>query len=123
MANGNVIGLTLAKVNGIFHLDVKNARWSVKRGVVQHETGSGVRSAVGLEKPSGSFDEVIPRQKGLDWRSLRDFSVEIYDKETQSIVVFSSTGCNWTGLDGSADTSSASATKAVQWVGDSVVKG
>jgi len=117
----NVIGLTLVKINGIFHLDVRNARWSDKRAVQQHVTGGGVRSAIGVEIPSGSFDEVIPKQGALNWRSLKNFSIEVFDKETRQIVVASFTGCNWTGLDGTSDLSQANTSKAVNWNGTDVV--
>jgi hypothetical protein len=116
-----VIGLTLAKINGIFHVDVRNARWSVKRQVQQHVTAGGVREAIGVDIPSGSFDEVIPKDKVFDWRKISDFSIQIYDKETRSIEIASFTGCNWDGIDGSSDLSSATATKAVTWKGTDVV--
>ncbi|MEO9196321.1 MAG: hypothetical protein ABI445_21930 [Polyangia bacterium] len=117
-----VIGLTLAKINGIFALDVLNARWSVKRANTVHITGAGPRQAIGVEVPSGSFDEVIPRTGAFDWRALKDFTVDIYDKETQKIVVASFTQCNWTGLDGASDSSSASTKKSVPWNGNFVNK-
>lgn len=117
-----VIGLTLAKINGIYHLDVVNARWSVKRANQQHVTGGGVKQAVGTEIPSGSFDEVIPKTAGFNWRALQDFTIDIYDKETRSIVVASFSGCNWTGIDGSSDLSSAMARKSVGWNGNDVNK-
>lgn len=117
-----VIGLTLAKVNNLFHLDVKNSRWSVKRAAPQSVTGGGVVTAIGQEMCSGSFDEVTPKEKGLDWRKLKDFAVEIYDKETRSIVVAAFTGCNWTGLDGSSDLAQAMSGRNVTWVGSEVVK-
>jgi hypothetical protein len=122
MADQTVIGLTLCKVNGIYHLDVVNSRWSIKRANQQHVTGAGVEQAMGQEIPSGSMDEVIPRQKGLDWRSLKDFTIDIYDKETRSVIVASFSGCNWTGIDGSSDLSSAMTRKAVSWNGSVVNK-
>ncbi len=117
-----VIGLTLAKINGLFHLDVVNARWSVKRANQQHITGGGIQQAVGEEVPSGSFDEVVPREKRLDWRALKNFTVDIYDKETRSKIVASFAKCNWTGLDGSADNSSAMTRRAIAWNGSVVNK-
>jgi hypothetical protein len=116
-----VIGLTLAKINNVYHVDVRNARWSSKRQVQQHVTGGGVRESIGVEVPSGSFDEVIPKDKVFEWRKLTDFSVEIFDKETRSIPIASFTGCNWDGIDGSSDLSSATATKAVTWKGTDVI--
>ena len=116
----NVIGLTLVKINGIFDLEVRNARWSDKRAVQQHVTGGGVRSAIGQEIPSGSFDEVIPKAGAQKWRTLKNFSVEVYDKETQKIVIASFSGCNWTSLDGSSDLSQANTSKAITWNGTDV---
>lgn len=114
-ADQTVVGLTLAKIDGIFHLDVKNARWSDKRPIAKHATGGGQQQAIGLENPSGSFDEVVPRQKGLKWRDLKDFTVDIYDKETRSKIIASFSKCNWSGIDGSSDTSSAMTGKAITW--------
>lgn len=115
MEEQTVIGLTLVKINGIFHLDVLNARWSGKRANVQHVTGGGIKQAIGETVPSGSFDEVIPRQKGLKWRSLKNFTIDVYDKETRSIVIASFAVCNWDGIDGSSDLSSAMTRKSITW--------
>jgi hypothetical protein len=110
------LGLTLAKINGKFHVDVSGSRWDVKRADQQHVTGKGVQQAIGFEIGSGSFDQVIPKTKDLDWRSLTDFSIEIYDKETRSIVIASFERCNWTGVSGSSDLASANTRKSVTWV-------
>jgi len=117
----SLIGLTTVKINGVYHIDVRNARWSTRRANQQHVTGGGVKQAVGEEIPSGSFDEVSPKDKKLNWRALRDFSVEILDKETRSIVVASFRECNWTGLDGTTDNAQANTTRAVTWNGSIVV--
>lgn len=117
-----VIGRTLVKIDGLYHLDVTNARWSDKRAVTQHVTGAGIDFAVGEEMPSGSFDQVIPRERDFDWRARKNFSVDIYDKETRTVVVASFSGCNWNGVDGSSDLSSAMAKKAIGWVGSGVNK-
>ncbi len=120
MANeGEIVGLTMVKINGIFRVDVKNSRWGVKRPTPQFDTGGGVRTAFGLERPSGSFDEVIPK-KPFNWRALRNFSIEIYEKESLTVIAFSAERCNWGGLDGSSDLSSATTSKAIQWVGEIV---
>lgn len=120
-SDGTVIGLTLVKINGIYELDVRNARWSVKRNNTQHATGGGVKQSIGLEMPSGSFDEVIPRSGATNWRALKSFSVEIYDSETRSVVVAAFRICNWTGIDGTADQGQATASKAIAWNGSEVV--
>ena len=122
MADTTVIGLTLVKINGRFRLDVKNARWSTRRAVTQVVTGAGVRAATGEELPSGSFDEVIPRDAQFDWRSLRNFSIEVYDKETRGVLLFAAEGCNWSGLDGNTDLGSANTGKAITWSGTKVTK-
>ena len=121
MADTTVLGLTLAKVNGIYHLDVRNMRWSVRRANQQHVTGAGIKQATGFEMPSGTIDEIIPRDKRLNWRALRNFSIEVFDKETRSIVIASFTGCNWTSLDGSTDLSQANTSRSVGWNGSEVV--
>lgn len=121
MADTTVIGLTLVKINGIYHLDVKNSRSSTKRATPQNVTGAGVKTATGQEMISGSFDEVIPRDRRLDWRSLRNFSIEIFDKETKSVVIVSADGCNWGSIDDSSDLNTAVTGRAVAWVGNEVL--
>lgn len=123
MANDTtVLGLTLAKINGTFHVDVKDSRWSVKRANTQHATGGGVKQSIGMDMSSGSFGEVIPRDHAFDWHALKNFSVEIYDKETQSIVIAAFEGCNWNGIDGSSDLGQANTGKNISWNGSTVVK-
>lgn len=116
----SVIGLTRVKINGTFRIDVRNARWSDKRQVQQHVTAGGVKEAIGEELCSGSFDEVIPKSGKFNWRALTDFTIEIYDKETLSIVIASFEGCNWDGLDGSSDLASANTGLAITWKGTAV---
>lgn len=118
--SGSIIGLTLAKIDGTFHLDVRNSRWSNKRNANQVVTGGGVEIAVGEELPSGSFDEVIPKTPGFNWRALKNFRIDIYDKPTRKRIVASFEGCEWTGIDGSSDNQAANATKAITWVGRKV---
>jgi hypothetical protein len=118
----DVIGLTLAKLNGIYEVDVLNSRWDVSRAVAVHTTAAGNRQALGVPIPSGSFDEVISRQGATDWTSLTDFRIDIYDKETKSIVVFSASGCNWEKIGGSTDEPSATTKKSIAWKGTDVNK-
>jgi len=115
-----VIGLTLIKINGQFKADVKNARWTDDRVVNQVNTGGGVRESIGPELPSGSFEEVIPRNTAFDWRSLTDFSIQIYDKETKSQVIAAFEGCNWNKIDGSSDLQSATTQKGISWKGTAI---
>ena len=117
-----IIGLTLVKINGMFHLDVVDARWSTKRAVSQQVTGGGPKNARGVPLPSGSFNEVIPKDKGLDWSALKGFSVEIFDQETRKIVVASFTGCDWTTNDGSSDNSQAKTSRAISYTATGVIK-
>jgi len=117
-----VIGLTLAKINGTFELDVKNSRWNGARPVVQHHTGGGVKSAVGQQAGTFGFDEVIPKQGATNWQALKDFSIEIFDKETRTIVVFSATGSNWNNIAGNSDSSSAVTGKNISGVCDNILK-
>ncbi len=84
----------------------------MKKANQQHPTGKGIQQATGLEIPSCTFDEVIPRTKGLDWRSLKNFSVEILDKEEKNILFAATTG-NWTSIDGSSDTGQANTSKRI----------
>lgn len=117
-----VIGLTLAKIAGKYHVDVLNSRWDVKRADQQHITGKGVQQAIGEKVGSGSFDQVIPKDKDLDWNSLADFAIEIFDKETRSIVIASFDKCNWNSIGGSSDLASANTRKSVSWVAGGVIK-
>lgn len=117
-----VIGLTLAKINGRFHVDVSGSRWDVRRGVQQHTTGGGIKSATGEAMASGSFDQVIPKQADLDWAALTDFSVEIYDKETRSIVIAAFEECNWNSVGGNSDNAGANTRKAIAWVANRAIK-
>lgn len=117
-----VAGLTMAKIDGIWHVDVKDSRWSVKRANPQMVTGGGVKQAIGANLPSGSFGEVIPRDKGFNWAAKKNFAIEIYDKETQSLVIASFTGCNWNGVDGSSDLGQANTGKNISWNGTDAIK-
>ncbi len=112
MSDQTSVGLALVKINGMFHLDVKGARWSTRRADTMHVTGKGNVQAIGLPQPSGSFDEIIPRTGALDWASLRDFSIEILDYENKT-TLFAADVCNWTNIDGQADLGGANATKSI----------
>lgn len=116
-----VVGLTLAKINGKYHVDVLSARWDIKRADQQHITGGGVKQAIGELVGSGSFDQVIPKQGDLDWAALQDFSIDIYDKETRSQVIASFRVCNWNSLGGNSDLASANTKKSISWVASQVV--
>lgn len=120
--SGSVLGVTLLKLNGIFDLDVKNVRWSVRVPVPQHDTGLGVRNARGLEHPTLTFEVVAVRANAFDYRSLRQFSAEVYDKETRKVVVFAAEGFDWNELGGSSDVGSAMTGKTLSCVGTGVVK-
>lgn len=122
MADQTVIGLTKAKINGIYQVDVRNARWSAKRAAPQHVTAGGVKMAIGVELPSGSFDEVIPRSKAFNWRAIKDFTIEIFDAETRSIVLAAFEGCNWNDISGTSDLAQASTSKAIGWAGTGVIQ-
>ena len=115
-----VIGVTLAKINGIFDVWVKGSKWSIKRPVNQIPTGGGIVESVGLEMITGSFDEVIPTAGAVNWRALVDFTVQIYDQPTQKIQIVAAEGCNWESIDGSSDIASAMLAKAISWKGTKV---
>jgi hypothetical protein len=112
-----IVGLAKAKINGMFYVDVKNARWDVARNVTQHITGGGVKESVGVALVSGSFDEVIAKQGAIDWAALKDFSVEVFDSEDNSVVVLAAEGCNWDKVSGTTDLAQATTMKNVTWKG------
>lgn len=117
-----VIGLTLGKINGLWHVDVRNFRASVKRANPQMITGAGARQALGENVASGSIDEVIPRDKGFDWRSLKNFSIEIFDKETRGVVIFACEECNWNQADIQSNLDQAQTGKTINWNGNKPTK-
>lgn len=117
-----VVGLTHVKINGIYDLDFRNASWDVKRPETTHTTGGGLKQGIGVPVPTGNMDEVIdPSGKGIDWANLKDFSIEILDREKKN-VIFAADGANWTGISGSSDLSQASTTKRIGWSGTGLVK-
>lgn len=115
MAENTVLGLTLAKINGTFWVDVTNTRWSTKRAIQAHVTGGGIRIAKGQPMPTGSCDAVVPKSKELNLAALSNFKIEVYDRETQSIIVMAHEGCEWGNLDGSSDESAANTKKSFGW--------
>ena len=123
MANPDVttVGLILVKVNGMYDLDAKAGRYTNRRANQAHFTGAGKKQATGFEDPSGTLDEVIPRQGAENWRALRNFSMEWVDKESKKTVALFE-GANWTSLDGSMDLGSANATRSVSWTANTCVK-
>lgn len=122
MANDpTVFGLALLKINGIYELDVKSGSYSGKQTVMQHVTGKGIRTALGITMPSGSFEEVVPRSGATNWKNLINFSVEIVDKETKTTIALFE-GCNWEGVDSRFDLSQASFTKTIAWKGENGVQ-
>lgn len=119
---GRVVGLAICKINGLFELDVINSNWDIKKAIATHHTGGGLELASGLEVATGTFDEVIAKAGGTDWRSLTEFSVEILDKQTrQTIAAFAF--CEWSDLAGAHQTANASSTKRVAWSAKQVLKG
>jgi hypothetical protein len=123
MADQSVIGLTTVKINGTYRVDVKNARWSIRRAGQEYVTAGGVRISKGAQIPTGTFDEVIPRAGQFDWRGQSSFSIEILDQETRSVTIFAAEGCEWQGLDGSTDLGQASTGRTIAWHGTGVVAG
>ena len=117
-----IIGLTLAKINGVYDVEVTDADWDVDRAVNQKATGAGYQAATGLEKGSGNFTRAVPRAIGATAaiRSLADFTIDIYDQETQSFIVASFSQCNWTKRGGSSATEGANTTSKWSWVANVV---
>lgn len=112
-----VVGLTLAKINGVYNVYVRNSRWSNRRTVNQIVTGGGVVESIGVELISGNFDEVIPPSPSFNWRALRNFTIQIYDQPTQKVLLMSAEGCNWEGIDGQNDLGSATSGRTIAWKG------
>jgi hypothetical protein len=119
-ANGSIVGVTLAKVNGIYLVNVKNATWDFRRPTVQEPTGGGIDIATGLVMPSGSFDEVVPLadvNPQFNWLALTRWSVQVYDQATRTQLIFSAQGCEWEDLGGSSNTAGAQTARKISWKG------
>ena len=112
-----VLGLYAVKINGVYRLDVVNATWDDTRSLSPIVTGGGVKMAIGAEIPTGTFGEVIPKTAIFNWRQLVDFSIQLYDFETRSILFMQAEGCNWGKIAGSADMQSANTRKNINWTG------
>ena len=122
MANDTTtFGLMLVKINGIYELDVKSGSYSAKQTVQQHVTAGGIKTALGVTMPSGSLEECVSRSGATDWKSLKNFSMEWVDKENKKTVALFER-CNWEGVDGRMDESSANFTKSISWKGENSVK-
>ena len=119
-----IIGITLAKINHVYDVEVTDSDWDVERVVHQKATGAGYQSATGLEKGSGNFTRAVPRAAGATApiRALTDFTIDIYDQETQSFIVASFSQCNWTKRGGSSATEGANTTSKWSWVSNVVNK-
>lgn len=112
-----IVGLSLVKINGMFHLDVRNIRVSVKRANPQVITGAGAVQAIGEAVCSGTFDEVIPRSKQLNWRKMKNFTIEVMDKEEKN-TIFSAEGCNWNDVEIQSNQDQATTGRSVGWNGN-----
>lgn len=106
-----IVGLCVLKINGLFEVEGKSARWSVRKNVAEHATGAGWEHASAEPNGSFSFEEVIS-QKPRDWRNLKKFTVEVIDQNT-NMVVFYGEKCTWDEVGGNTDRSSASTTKNI----------
>lgn len=117
-----IIGLTACKINGIFRVDVRNARWRGQKVVNQVVTQGGVKIANGVPLISGSFDEIIPKTAQFDWAALTEFSIQLYDFETRSVLLMAAEGCEWESIDGQTDLGSANTSKSIAWKGRLIPK-
>lgn len=113
----SILGLTTAKINGLFDVWVTNSTWDVSRPVNVVITQGGAQESLGIPVPSGTFGEVIPKSGSINWANLQDFSIQIYDRETKSVVVMQANGCNWDKVSGSSDLSQARTLKNISWKG------
>lgn len=119
----SIIGVTLAKVNNLFRVDVTNATWDVKRPVNQVPTGGGVKIGTStLYLVSGTFDEIVPITSQFNWFALSNWSVQIYDQATRKIQLFSAQNCEWEDLGGASNVAQATTTKKIAWKGELVLK-
>lgn len=115
-----IAGLTLVKIDGVYELDATNVSWSVDKAVQQHVTGAGIKSAEGVEMPSGTIDEVISLDGSTNWRTKSNFRIDIYDKETRSKIIHSQSGCHWNKADGSSDNTGPNTKQKISWKGELV---
>lgn len=112
-----IVGLGIVKINGIFRLDVVGARWSARRNVTQEVTGGGVQKAIGAVLPNGSFEEVINKSGMYGWAALNDFSIQLYDYETQKMLLMQAEHCDWANIDGSLDMAGPRTHRNISWLG------
>lgn len=119
---GSIVGITTAKIDGMYELDVKNATWDDRRPLNQEATAGGIKNATGLEFGSGSFDEVFSKVGATNWQAKKQFTIDIYDQETRKIVVASFARCDWESIGGSSDVAGAKTDRKVTWKSEEVVK-
>lgn len=119
----SIIGVTLAKINGIYRVDVTNATWDVKQVINAQSSGAGRQLATStIYEVSGGFDEVVPIQSQFNWFALTDFTIQIYDQSTQKILLFACSGAEWGGISGSSNVGQAATSRKIPWQGRTVVK-
>lgn len=107
-----VVGLCQIKINGVYEVPGKTARWDVRQPVAEHATGGGNEQATGMPTASGSIEETIPANGGTVWKNLKNFSVEIVDELTKK-TVFLGEKCNWETAGGATDRATANTTKSI----------
>lgn len=112
-----IVGMAVMKINGIYRLDVKGCRWSAPRNVTQEVTGGGVEKAIGAVLPNGSIEEVINKKGLFGWQALSDFSIQLYDFETQKILLMQAEHCDWANIDGSNDMAGPRTNRNITWRG------
>lgn len=119
----SIIGVTLAKINNIFRVDVTNATWDVKQPIRAESSGAGRQLATSnIYEISGGFDEIVPIQGMFDWRALSGFSIQIYDQATQKILVFSCSGAEWGGISGGSNVGQAKTDRKIPFQATTLVK-
>lgn len=119
----SIEGVTLAKINGIFDVEVTNASWDVDGNMSQTKTAGGPRNAAGIPAMSGSFDEVVPLDGSqIDLRSLSSFSVQVYDQPTQKILLMSAQRCDWDKAGTSSAVEGASTRRKWSWKAEAFTK-
>lgn len=119
----SILGVTLAKINGIYNVNVVNATWDVAKDLPSVKTGGGVKNAKGLAAMSGGFDEVYPADGTiLDLTTLDAFSIQIYDQPTQKVLVMSAQRCDWDKADGSSAVEGANTRRKWSWKAEAFTK-
>ena len=119
----SIHGVTIAKINGIFDVEVTNATWDVDGNMSQTKTAGGNKNADGIPAISGSFDEVIALDgSNIDLSKLKQFSIQIYDQPTRKILLMSAQRADWDKAGGSSAVEGANTRRKWSWKAEDYTK-